>query len=142
MIKTKARGGYSIVEVVIALSFIVVVTITALSIVLSSIVTRKNAIDTSKAQDFADNVWESFKAADTKEEFLSLVAFSEGVSLGEGVPDGSAGTVYTYYSQEHGFTADITVRYPQTARPEIEITVTDKGGDEIISFSYRKGGGI
>ena len=140
--KNKNNRGYSLVEVVIALSVIVIVSVSALSIVLSSVATKVNAINKSHAQSFADNVWESFKAADTQDEFLSLIAFSEGTTLTEGVTDESGKTTYTYYSQENKFTAEIAVSYQENARPELEVMVTDKDGDEIISFSYRKGDGI
>lgn len=142
MSRRKFKNGYSLVEVVIALSIIVTVSITALSIVLSSAATKVNAINKSHAQSFADNVWESFKAADTQDEFLSLVSFSEGIMLTESETDESGNTIYTYYSEEHKFTAEIAVRYPEIARSEFAISVTDKDGDSIISFSYRKGDGI
>ena len=140
--KNKNKRGYSLVEVVIALSVIVTVSITALSVVLSSVATKVNAINKSHAQSFADNVWESFKAADTQDEFLSLIAFSEGATLTEGVTDESGKTIYTYNSQENKFTAEIAVSYQENTRPELEVIVTDKDGDEIVSFSYRKGDGI
>lgn len=140
--KNKNKRGYSLVEVVIALSVIVTVSITALSIVLSSVATKVNAINKTEAQSFADNVWESFKAADTQDEFLSLVSFSEDVTLTESETDESGNTIYTYYSEEHKFTAEIAVRYSENARSEFSISVTDKDGDSIISFSYRKGDGI
>ena len=109
---------------------------------IASVATKVNAINKSHAQSFADNVWESFKAADTQDEFLSLIAFSEGTTLTEGVTDESGKTTYTYYSQENKFTAEIAVSHQENARPELEVIVTDKDGDEIISFSYRKGDGI
>ena len=140
--KNKNNRGYSLVEVVIALSVIVIVSVSALSIVLSSVATKVNAINKSHAQSFADNVWESFKAADTQDEFLSLIAFSEGATLTEGVTDESGKTIYTYNSQENKFKAEIAVNYQENTRPELEVIVTDKDGDEIISFSYRKGDGI
>lgn len=142
MIKRNRKKGYSLVEVVIALSVIVIVSISALSILLSSVTTKVNAINKSHAQSFADSVWESFKAADYQEEFLSLVAFSEGVSLTEDTTDDSGKTTYVYNCQEYSFTAEISVSYQENARPELEILVNDKDGDGIISFSYRKGDGI
>ena len=140
--KNKNKRGYSLVEVVIALSVIVTVSITALSIVLPSVATKVNAINKSYAQSFADNVWESFKAADTQDEFLSFVAFSESATLAEGTSNESGKTTYTYDSQEYKFAAEIAVSYAENARHELEVIVTDKDGDEIISFSYRKGDGI
>ncbi len=142
MNRYKFKKGYSIVEVVIALSIIVTVSITALSIALSSVATKVNATNRSYAQSFAANVWECFKAADTQDEFLSFVSFSEGITLIDNQTDESGNTVYTYRSEEHKFTAEIAVRYPENADPELSVSVTGKDGDGIISFSYRKGGGI
>ncbi len=136
MSKINRKNGYSLVEVVIALSVIVIVSVSALSISLSSVATKVNAINKSHAQSFADNVWESFKAADTEDKFVSLVAFSEEVDLKEAK---TADGVYTYTSEKHKFTADITVSYPQNARPELKISVADKDGDEIILLEYKKG---
>ncbi len=144
MSKMRKRNGFSIVEVVIALSVIVIVSITALSIALSSVSTRVAAINRTQAQSFADNVLESFKAAEDEAEFISLVAFAEGVTLTDGALDEDGNTVYTYYSEENKFMAQISVKFVenQTERSEFEINVTDKDGDEIVSFPYRKGDGI
>lgn len=141
MSKINRKNGYSLVEVVIALSVIVIVSVSALSISLSSVATKVNAINKSHAQSFADNVWESFKAADTEENFISFIAFSEGVDKADiTATNGENGnTVYTYSSEKHKFTADITVSYPQDARPELKISVADKDGDEIILLEYKKG---
>jgi type II secretory pathway pseudopilin PulG len=132
----KRKNGYSIVEVVIALSVVVIVTASALSIALSSIAARKNAINKSYAQGFADNVLECFKAVNSYDEFISLVSFAEGVDLNE-YKNADGG--YTYRSEKRKFTADITVDY-DSKRPVLSVYVTDKDGDEIISFSYKKGG--
>lgn len=142
MSKRNRRGGYSLVEVIIALAIIIIVSVTALSISLSSVATKVNAINLSEAQGFADNVWESFKAAEGESEFEELVRFAESVDLGEGVEDGSGGKVYTYYSEKHKFTAEIAVSYSDVSRDELKLTVTDEDGEDIISFTYKKGDGI
>ena len=139
MSKRNRRNGYSLVEVVIALSVIVIVSASAISILLSSVATKVNAVNKAHAQSFADNVWESFKAADNEEDFVSLVAFSEGINEADITAPEGENMVYTYSSEKHKFTADITVNYNST-RPELKISVTDKDGDEIISFNYVKGG--
>lgn len=133
------KKGFSIVEAIIALSIIVAVSITALSVVVSSITTKVAAINKTEAQNFAYNVWESFKAAENEEEFISLVNFAEGITLTDGVPDENNVNVYTYYSEENNFTALVSVKYSATERPEFKIDVADNKGKEIISFSYRKG---
>ncbi len=142
MRKQHCKNGFSIAEVVIALAIISVVSITALSIALSSIVTKTNIINRSEAQSFAGNVLECFKAAENEAEFLALVSFAEDVSLTDGAPDGSGSTTYTYYCEDNKFTAQITVNYPESLRSELAITITNPKGVNIISFSYRKGDGI
>ena len=75
------RSGFSLVEVVIALSVIVIVSITSISIVLSSVSSRTAATNKAYAQNFADNLWECFKASDSQEEFLACVLVAEGEDL-------------------------------------------------------------
>lgn len=142
MIDMRKRNGFSLVEVVIALSIIVIVSISAISIMASSIATKATAINKTQAQNFADNVWECFKAAEDEEEFISLVSFAEGITLSDGIADGNGNNVYTYHSGENKFTAQISVKFPADTRSEFNINVTDENGESIISFSYQKGGGI
>lgn len=135
----RKNHGFSIVEVVIALAVIMIVTVTAISIVLSSISTKVNAIQKTQAQSFAENVWESFCAAESEEEFLSLVSFAEGITLTDGTIDGDGNTVYIYHSEAQAFVAQISVCFPEQARSEFMIDVKDEDGRSIISFSYQKG---
>ena len=115
------KNGFSIAEVVIALSVIVIVSISALTIVFSSIVTKNSAINKAAAQNFANNVWESFKAAETEEEFLSLVNFAEEIELTESAPGENGSTVYIYSSEKRNFTAVIWVTYPNPVDEDPEI---------------------
>ena len=130
-VTSQTRNGFSLVEVVIALSIIVIVSAAALSIIFSSIATRANAVNKTRAINFADNVWECFKAADDEDQFTSFVKFSEGIDL-----DGMG--TYFYISEENNFTARIYVDF-DTDRDEFEIEVFDQDGEEIISFDYTKG---
>lgn len=133
----KNKRGYSLVEVVIALTVIVIVSVSALSIVLSSITTKQNAINKSYAQNFADNVWECFKAAYSEEEFITLVGLSKDDEVSLIINK----TKYTYESTKNKFTAKITVTYegnPSKLPSKLYVVVTDKDGDEIISFDYTK----
>lgn len=142
MRKQHCKNGFSIAEVVIALAIISVVSITALSIVLSSIVAKTNIINRSEAQSFASNVLACFQAGENKAEFLALVSFAEDISLTDSTSDDSGSTTYTYYCEDNKFTAQITVNYPESLRSELEITIMNQKGVNIISFSYRKGDGI
>ena len=130
MSRINRKGGFSMAEAIIALSIIVVVSITALTLVMSSFSVRTTLITRTQGMSFADNVWECFKAADDQDEFKSLVEYATGVTPTED-------TKYIYNG--NGFTAVITANYDD-ARPYFDITVTEsKDGDEIISFSYVKG---
>ena len=132
MRKMTSKDGVSIAEVVIALSIIVVVSMTALTLVLSSFSVRSTLITRTQGINFADNAWECFKAADDADEFFELLV--ENVT-------GLTPTEDTKYIYDgNGFTAVITANYDD-ARPYFDITVTEsKDGDEIISFKYVKGG--
>ena len=66
---TKRNRGFSIMETVIALVVIVLVTAAALSITMAAISARVKMSNYSEAQDFAHNVLECFKAADSNTEF-------------------------------------------------------------------------
>ncbi len=130
------KKGFSLAEAVIALSVIVIVSVCALSIVLSSISAKQNAIDKEKAQYFANNAWECFKASDNETDFISNMEFASGVSLT------FTGGACEYTSETYKFTANIKINYTAD-RPTFTIAVTDKDGNEIIAISYEKakGGG-
>lgn len=140
--KNRKKRGYSLVEVVIALTVIVTVSITALTIVLSSVATKQTAIHKTEAQNFAQSVWECFKVSDNEADFVSNVDFAEGVTLSDGTLDEDGYTVYTFDSEENKFTAIIKVRYYETLRSDLSVDILDKDGDSIVSFTYQKGDGI
>ena len=79
--KLKQNRGFSIAEVVIAMSVVVIVSMTALTIVLSSTTAKNKAIAKNDALNFAANVVECFKAADSKDEFIKYVTFGTEVTL-------------------------------------------------------------
>ena len=120
------KGGFSIAEAIIALSIIVVVSIAAATITLSSISLRYTLTNRSIAINFADNAVECFKAAEDETEFWALVS---------GLAD------YSYIDNK--FTAEITVDFnsaPKKFKIVVnEIKKNDSIGDEIISLEYVKG---
>lgn len=133
MRKTKRNSGFSIMETVIALAMIAIVTIAALSVVLSAISARVKQANYSEAQDFAHNILECFKAAEDETEFVNNTAFADIVLYASADPE------YTYsYVVANKISADIKAEFG-TDKDEFEITVADSKGEEIISFSYTKG---
>lgn len=141
MTKIRKNKGFSIAEAVIALTVIVTVTATALTIAFSSVTTKINAANKTHAQCFADNMLECFKAAENEEEFLALASFAEEIELPAGSEDENGNTVYLYTHDNGSFTAEIKLRYATGERDEFYLAITDKKGEEIVSFSYRKGDG-
>ena len=127
------KGGFSLMEAVIALTVIVLVSVCALTIVLSSITAKVTEIGKSQAQGFASDAWECFKISNTEDEFVANMNYAVGTELF--FTDG----VCEYTSEEYKFTAEITLNYA-AQRPVFAISVTyqDK---ELITFSYTKGGG-
>ena len=128
MNKTKRNSGFSIMETVIALAIIVMVTLAALTVIMTSISARVKATNYGEAQDFAHNILECFKAADENSEFESYVGFA-GYTM-------SVTSNNKYYFENNKFTAQIDAN---CSSGEFEITINDTKNEEIISFSYTKG---
>ena len=144
----KRKAGFSMVEVIISLAIIVMISITAISITLSSIANRMTIVNRTHGQYFADNVWECFKAAENKSEFESLLNFAY-----PGQDDDTSDVDFTFpnasdvdgeysypvESERYKFTATVTVTYIEDERPTLFVEVKELDGDEIISFTYEKG---
>ena len=138
--KRKNKGGFSLVEVVIALAIIVMVAGAGLSITLSSITTKVKAINRTHAQNFAENVLECFKAADTKDEFHNLLEVVDNPNDIHEERDDTTYYTFIHRSGSYQFVAEISVRYADGERPLLKVNVTDgEDGEEIISFPYEKG---
>ena len=140
MNRMRKKSGFSIAEAVVALAVIVIVSIGSVSVVSGSITARANAINNTKAQNFADNLLECFKVSENPNDFRLKVNFAEGVALVYTDTDGKTYETYTYENIRNNFKAEITVKFPESERPSFEIDVTNLDGDKsIISFSYVKG---
>ncbi len=144
MDRVKSKRAFSLAEAVIALSVIVIVSISALSIALSSITARVGVIAKSDAQGFADDLWECFKVSDGQAEFEENVFFARGVLISSEETDADGYAVYNYNPQHGSFNSLIKIKYSQNQneRSLFSIEVRDKDGDEIVSFFFEKGDGI
>lgn len=72
------KRGFSIVEVVISLTIIILVSFSALTIVLSSTNKRVEAINKTEGQNFASDILECFKASNGFSDFQNNVYFALG----------------------------------------------------------------
>ena len=146
MDKLKSKKGYSLVEVIIALSVIVVVSATALTVILYSISLRHAEINKAEAQNFAENVLECFKAANQngltaeakKAEFFRLVEFAEGATFEQADPHFPG--IYTYTSETKKFIVGINISYENfNNAADLTVEVIDKKGSRLTLFTYRVG---
>lgn len=133
----KRKSGFSLVEVVIALSVIMIVSISAISIAMSSVSSKISAVNKTEAQNFADSVWECFKVAENHGEFESCVRFAENVTLPE-AQESDGYRIYTYNSEKNKFVAVIKVAFSETDSSKLDVNVTNKDGEGLIAFSYTK----
>lgn len=140
------KRGFSIIEVVIALTVIVIVTFSALSIILASTTKRVSAINETEGQQFASDVLECFKASSSFSAFQNNVYFALGESIDDTKWETKIETVeneekkvweldddewYTY-DKSGVFKAKIKVDY-ESPRPKIAIVVM-KNKTEIEDF--------
>ncbi len=143
--KRKASRGFSLVEVVIAMAVITVVTVSAISLVLSgnTVTARSNRL--FEAQTAAKNVIECFKVTDDFEGKES--AFCRALNYFSSSIDYESGSASTYsfaqYTLDYStFVLRATVYYDDAAqRDRIFIYVTEKeSNDRLFQIEYEKGG--
>lgn len=135
----KHKKGFSLVEAVIALTVIVIVSVSAMTIVLSSISARQKAINKAEAQCFADNAWECFKASNTAEEFVNNMVYTGAVVETDFADTDSSDSGYIYTIEKSNFTAVIKLHY--ALRPTFTMEVKD-GEKTICSIPlYKKDSG-
>ena len=126
------------VEVVIAMTVIVIVSIAALVFIDFSIKNGYEISNKTQAQNFAENSLDCFKASESFDEFESnMTFFVEGFDEITATETNTPGYYeYSYSSDIYNFVSKITVSFAEEA-DTFDITVVRKG-EEIVSFSYTK----
>ena len=122
----RKRRGFSLVEVVIALTVITIISSAALSLVLSSAKSDDKALRTTQVMIAADNALECFEFADTEEEFATLIKKTGDYSLGE---DGK------YVCDENSYVVTVSVDYSTMT---MSFAAVDVDGKEIYSYVFSK----
>ena len=126
MIKTvKSRRGISMVEVVVALTVIVIVSAAALSLVTAHTHLEARTAQTIEATNIAENAVECFRFDSTKEGFKD--AFLE--TLGTDVSYDETEGIYTSGS----LTAEIGI-----LDNTINVVVKNASGDTLVDVTYTK----
>ena len=130
------NGGYSLVELVVALALIILISAVWLSVIYSSIHAPNNASSKAEAQSFCENVWEAFKASHDDTQFVQNVTFANGINLEE--IDVQDGYTYYVYAKQERYVVEIKVKFDD--KPTIDVLAKDKHGREILAFEFVKGG--
>lgn len=129
------KKGMTMVEVIIAMAVVMLVTITALSIITSSTHTTQSALHKSQAQHFAEDAFACFRACETADQFADAMAFAGGYS-----ECAVSGSQYTFLLNASRFTAVVTVEYPAGDRASFSIQITDDDDEVITSIpTFTKG---
>lgn len=128
------QKGFSLIETVIAMAIIIIVTVSALTMVTSSLNITKKEIYTSKAQYFAADSLEAFRIAEDAAQFEETIAFAGGYSYFD-VDE----NLYIYYLENSGYTAEISLAYSDINRSEFCVIIKDESGNQIFEYHFQKG---
>ena len=149
MNRIRNKNGFSMVEVIIALTAVIIVSAVALTVILYSISTKAADINKNDAMNFSENVWACFKVSKNAEEFERLVDFAENERHDEhGEEEGCVLTLvkeeegvyyYTYSPGAHKFTVNVEARF-YDGGSYLLVHALDKNGEKIVDFKYIIGG--
>lgn len=149
--KSRPSRGFSMVEVVIAMTVIVAVTISAISVVMSGINVEADVDRRFEAQTIVGNAIECFKVTDDYEGKSSTLArtlhFYDNYEFETNVPDeGEApeGRRYAKFTFDRPtYIVAITVFYNEVgARDKLFASVVEKETNDVIfQTEYEKGSG-
>ena len=131
--KVKSKGGFTILEVVIAMAIIAIVTATAASIMTSAQKSMARSQKSVLAANDIANITECFKYTVGEgrdiDEFRQAVAFAFGLASGGFMPT-TDGVYYVYELTRDGYVITVTV----TIGTEKTVNSVAKDGDGKVIF--------
>lgn len=134
--KVKSKGGFTILEVVIAMAIIAIVTATAASIMTSAQKSMARSQKSVLAANDIANITECFKytvcegcSVDDFEDFEKAVEFAFGLAP-EGFTPTTDGVYVVYELTRDGYVITVTV----TTRTEKTVNSVAKDGDGKVIF--------
>lgn len=142
------KGGFTIMETIVAMVVVVIVSVAAATAVLSGLKAQNNIERDFDALRCAENILECFKATEETELFdfqnalVSAIRFAEGHTTIHRV-DGKIAVVQNGYV--------VKIKYETTRAIEVSVIVPngnefkmdnfdDENDEEIVAFTYTKGG--
>lgn len=127
------KKGFSLAESVIALSVVTIVSICAITIVISSITSKAKTVQKLNSQNFAYNVVECFKVSSDQTDFennLKLIIDSLPTKQ-----DLESNSIYSFILEKTNYSTVITY---SNDNKKLTINITNDKNETIISLEYNK----
>ena len=134
--KNRSRRGFSVAEVIVALTVIVIVSAAAMVLIGAQIRADANAARTVAATNMAENAIECFRyACDTAEGENIEVVFKTAFGT-EGCGYTVSGENGTYTATHNGLTCTVQIRRDEKTA---DVAVTTASGETVVSVKNYKG---
>ncbi|MCI7094596.1 MAG: type II secretion system GspH family protein [Clostridiales bacterium] len=137
--KVKSKGGFTILEVVIAMAIIAIVTATAASIMTSAQKSMARSQKSVLAANDIANITECFKYTvcesgniDDFEDFEKAVEFAFGLASGGFTPTTDGDYKFIYELTRDGYVITVTVRTTETGTEKTVNSVAKDGDGKVI----------
>lgn len=137
--KVKSKGGFTILEVVIAMAIIAIVTATAASIMTSAQKSMARSQKSVLAANDIANITECFKytvcegcSVDVFEDFEKAVEFAFGLASGGFTPTTDGVYKFIYELTRDGYVITVTVRTTETGTEKTVNSVAKDGDGKVI----------
>ena len=140
--KVKSKGGFTILEVVIAMAIIAIVTATAASIMTSAQKSMARSQKSVLAANDIANITECFKYTvcesgniDDFEDFEKAVEFAFGLASGGFTPTTDGDYKFIYELTRDGYVITVTVTITETEQT-VNSVAKDGDGKVIFELTY------
>ena len=137
--KVKSKGGFTILEVVIAMAIIAIVTATAASIMTSAQKSMARSQKSVLAANDIANITECFKytvcesgSSGSIDDFEKAVAFAFGLASGGFTPTTDGDYKFIYELTRDGYVITVTVRTTETGTEKTVNSVAKDGDGKVI----------
>lgn len=137
--KVKSKGGFTILEVVIAMAIIAIVTATAASIMTSAQKSMARSQKSVLAANDIANITECFKytvcegcSVDDFEDFEKAVEFAFGLASGGFTPTTDGDYKFIYELTRDGYVITVTVRTTETGTEKTVNSIAKDGDGKVI----------
>lgn len=129
------KKGFTMMETIIAIVVVSLVSVAAVTLLMTSIHTTRTAIHKTQAQYFAEDVLTCFRASENASQFVEAVEFNGGF-----LEFAITGNKYVFTLADSKFQAVALVDYPVDGRPSFRIEILGDDDEVITSIpQFQKG---